>query len=65
MVRQVIQGGGNMPAYGKKLSPPEVDALTAFLATLAPKTAPPVKNAAPPQNRLPRDFAIVHPAFGK
>jgi ubiquinol-cytochrome c reductase cytochrome b subunit len=34
IVRQVIQGGGNMPAYGKKLRPAEVDALVAFLHTL-------------------------------
>ena len=34
MVRQVIQGGGNMPAFGKNLSPPEVTALVAFLQTL-------------------------------
>lgn len=59
LVRQVIQGGGNMPAYGKKLSPPEVEALVSFLATLTPKTAPPVRNSAPPQNKLPRDFAVV------
>ncbi len=59
MVRQVIQGGGNMPAYGKKLSPAEVEALVSFLATLTPRTAPPVKNSAPPQNKLPRDFAVV------
>ena len=25
MMRQVLQGGGNMPAYGKNLSPAEVD----------------------------------------
>ncbi len=58
LVRQVIQGGGNMPAYGKKLSPAEVEALVSFLATLTPKTAPPVRNSAPPQNKLPRDFAV-------
>lgn len=34
LIRQVLQGGGNMPAYGKNLSPPEVDALVAFLETL-------------------------------
>ncbi len=34
LVRQVIQGGGNMPAYGKNLSPPEVAALVAFMQTL-------------------------------
>ncbi len=59
MVRQVIQGGGNMPAYGKKLSPAEVEALVSFLATLTPRTEPPVKNSAPPQNKLPRDFAVI------
>ncbi len=31
LVRQVIQGGGNMPAYGKNLSPAETTALVAFL----------------------------------
>jgi ubiquinol-cytochrome c reductase cytochrome b subunit len=34
IIRQVIQGGGNMPAYGKALSPPQVTALVAFLETL-------------------------------
>ena len=34
MVRQVLQGGGNMPAYGKALSPAETTALTAYLRTL-------------------------------
>ncbi len=34
MIRQVIQGGGNMPAFGKNLSPPEVTALVTFLQTL-------------------------------
>ena len=34
IIRQVIQGGGNMPAYGAALVPPEVTALVAFLDTL-------------------------------
>ncbi len=34
IIRQVLQGGGNMPAYGKALSPAETDALTRFLMTL-------------------------------
>ena len=34
LIRQVIQGGGNMPAYGKNLSPPETTALVAFLESL-------------------------------
>jgi ubiquinol-cytochrome c reductase cytochrome b subunit len=29
-----LQGGGNMPAYGKALSPAETRALVAFLMTL-------------------------------
>ena len=57
MVRQVIQGGGNMPAYGNRLTPAEVDALVAFMQTLRPKAVPPVRNSAPPENRLPRDVA--------
>jgi len=36
LVRQVVQGGGNMPAYGKQLNPAEVTALVAFLDTLHP-----------------------------
>jgi ubiquinol-cytochrome c reductase cytochrome b subunit len=36
LVRQVIQGGGNMPAYGKNLNPAETTALVAFLKTLHP-----------------------------
>jgi ubiquinol-cytochrome c reductase cytochrome b subunit len=36
LVRQVIQGGGNMPAYGKNLTPAEVTALVRFLETLKP-----------------------------
>ncbi|HEY1601665.1 MAG TPA: cytochrome b N-terminal domain-containing protein [Pirellulales bacterium] len=34
LIRQVIQGGGNMPAYGKQLAPAEVEALVSFLGTL-------------------------------
>lgn len=34
MIRQVLQGGGNMPAYGNALSPPETTALVHFLLTL-------------------------------
>ncbi len=37
LIRRVIQGGGNMPAYGKNLSPAETTALVAFLQTLHPK----------------------------
>jgi ubiquinol-cytochrome c reductase cytochrome b subunit len=46
LVRQVIQGGGNMPAYGKNLSPAEVTALVSFLETLHPPNQPQARNAA-------------------
>jgi ubiquinol-cytochrome c reductase cytochrome b subunit len=46
LIRQVLQGGGNMPAYGKQLSPAEVTALVAWLETLHPSYEPPARNAA-------------------
>jgi ubiquinol-cytochrome c reductase cytochrome b subunit len=46
LIRQVIQGGGNMPAYGKNLSPPETTALVAFLETLHPANQEPAREAA-------------------
>lgn len=61
MVRQVIQGGGNMPAYGKKLSPAEVEALVAFMQTLRPKGTAPVRPSDNRENPLPRDFADIQP----
>jgi ubiquinol-cytochrome c reductase cytochrome b subunit len=45
MIRQVIQGGGNMPAYGKNLSPAETTALVAFLQTLHPAGERPAQDA--------------------
>ena len=45
LIRQVIQGGGNMPAYGKNLSPAETTALVAFLKTLHPTSQPPARDA--------------------
>jgi len=45
LVRQVIQGGGNMPAYGKNLTPPEVTALVAFMQTLRPANEPVARDA--------------------
>jgi ubiquinol-cytochrome c reductase cytochrome b subunit len=46
LVRQVIQGGGNMPAYGKQLNPAEVTALVSFLETLHPPNQPKARDAA-------------------
>jgi ubiquinol-cytochrome c reductase cytochrome b subunit len=34
IIRQILQGGGNMPAYGNALNPSETKALTSFLETL-------------------------------
>jgi ubiquinol-cytochrome c reductase cytochrome b subunit len=45
LIRQVIQGGGNMPAYGKSLSPSEVTALVRFLGTLHPPNQPAATDA--------------------
>ncbi|MBV8145102.1 MAG: cytochrome b N-terminal domain-containing protein, partial [Gammaproteobacteria bacterium] len=50
LIRQVIQGGGNMPAYGNNLSPAETTALVAFLETLHPAGHAPARDAS-------RDFA--------
>lgn len=46
LFRQVIQGGGNMPAYGKNLSPAETTALVTFLVTLHPAGQAPARDAA-------------------
>ncbi len=46
LVRQVVQGGGNMPAYGKQLNPAEVAALVAFLDTLHPANQPRARDTA-------------------
>jgi len=43
LVRQVIQGGGNMPAYRKNLSPAETTALVEFLETLHPAGQAPAR----------------------
>ena len=45
LIRQVIQGGGNMPAYGKNLNPAEVTALVSFLETLHPPNQLPARDA--------------------
>jgi ubiquinol-cytochrome c reductase cytochrome b subunit len=46
LIRQVLQGDGNMPAYGKNLTPAEVNALVAFLETLRPPHQPPARTPA-------------------
>lgn len=49
LIRQVLQGSGEMPAYGHQLSPAQVDALVAFLETLHP----PSEMAARPSATVP------------
>jgi len=53
LIRQVIQGGGNMPAYGKNLSPAETTALVSFLATLHPPGQAPARDAALDESQMP------------
>jgi ubiquinol-cytochrome c reductase cytochrome b subunit len=48
LVRQVIQGGGNMPAYGKNLNPAEVEALVSFMDTLRPSHEHPARDSRTP-----------------
>jgi ubiquinol-cytochrome c reductase cytochrome b subunit len=48
IVRQIVQGGGNMPAYGKNLTPAQVNAIVAFLETMHPPHEPPARNSAKP-----------------
>jgi len=48
LIRQVLQGGGNMPAYGKNLTPAEVTALVAFMQTLRPENQSPARTATEP-----------------
>jgi len=53
LVRQVLQGGGNMPAYGKNLNPAETTALVAFLQTLYPAGQAPAQDASQSQRSQP------------
>jgi ubiquinol-cytochrome c reductase cytochrome b subunit len=45
LIRQVLLGGGNMPAYGAALSPSETTALVRFLETLHPGYQPSAQDA--------------------
>jgi ubiquinol-cytochrome c reductase cytochrome b subunit len=56
LIRQVLQGRGNMPAYGKNLSPAETTALVAFLTTLHPAGQRPARDAS-----LASEFADHNP----
>jgi ubiquinol-cytochrome c reductase cytochrome b subunit len=55
LVRQVLQGGGNMPAYGKNLSPTEVSALIGFLETMHRPGERPAQDEALPQQAVEQE----------
>jgi len=62
LTRQVIQGGGNMPAYGKNLSPAEVSAIVAFMKTLRePNELPAQDSTSPEQPSPPKKIAKAAP----
>jgi ubiquinol-cytochrome c reductase cytochrome b subunit len=44
-IKQGDPGGGNMPAFGKQVSPAEMTALVAFLESLRPPGEPPAEPA--------------------
>jgi len=48
LIRQVLQGRGNMPAYGNSLNPAETTALVAFLETLHPAEQAAARDASRP-----------------
>ncbi|MDD5198234.1 MAG: cytochrome b N-terminal domain-containing protein [Terrimicrobiaceae bacterium] len=67
LARQVIQGGGNMPAYGKNLSPYEVNALVAYMVSLHPTGTTPAQDSAKPSVPPPENSkrqASADPAHG-
>lgn len=45
IIRQVLQGGGNMPAYGNALTPSETKALVRFLISIRTNGVPPAVDA--------------------
>ena len=48
LIRQILQGDGNMPAYGDHLKPYEVTAIVSFLTTLRPDNEPAARNSGLP-----------------
>jgi ubiquinol-cytochrome c reductase cytochrome b subunit len=63
LIRQVIQGGGNMPAYGDNLSPAETTALVAFLQRLHPPGQAPATDAS--RGLVTNDGADRRPGGGR
>jgi ubiquinol-cytochrome c reductase cytochrome b subunit len=59
IIRQVLQGGGNMPAYGNALNPSETKALVGFLITLRGNDLPPAIDA----SRSLTDTSSLEPPY--
>lgn len=55
IIRQVLQGGGNMPAYGDALNPSETKALVHFLLTLRGQNLTPAVDASKSLTNVRRD----------
>jgi ubiquinol-cytochrome c reductase cytochrome b subunit len=55
IIRQVLQGGGNMPAYGNALNPSETTALVHFLLTLRGQNLTPAVDASKNLTNVRRD----------
>jgi ubiquinol-cytochrome c reductase cytochrome b subunit len=61
LIRQVLQGRGNMPAYGNNLSPAETTALVAFLKTLHPAGERPARYpAGVAETAVPEPSPLTH-----
>ncbi|MEO8207279.1 MAG: cytochrome c, partial [Chthoniobacterales bacterium] len=64
LVRQVIQGGGNMPAYGHNITPDQVTAVVAYMASLSPSSDQAARNSTfpgkPPLEKAPNLRRSTH-----
>jgi ubiquinol-cytochrome c reductase cytochrome b subunit len=65
ITRQVLQGGGNMPAYGNALSPAETHALVSFLMTMRGKNLSPAVDASRSLTRAGAMHLDVEPNLPK
>lgn len=48
LVRQVIQGGGNMPAFGQNLTPGQIEAVVDYMVSLRAPGVPPARDSSIP-----------------
>ena len=64
IVRQVLQGGGNMPAYGNALNPSETKALVSFLMTLRGDALQPAIDSSRELTRTGQTEAPAPPSGG-